>query len=321
MAGGGSVTRLGAPDRMARLRAVVAHLAIHGATPLSELARRFEYPEHQLRADLGTLNDWCGVPPYSPGDYIEVDFVGDAVTVRVPEVFKRPPALDRLEALAVIAAGRALLAVAEGAAAGAGDAPDAHPLRTALDKLLGAVGPVDVDLGSPPFVAELEEAIADRRTVEIDHYSLHRDRRDLRRVDPGRISSQDGEWYLVARDHRSGELRVFRMDRIAAVSLTGDRFDPIDPAELDAVPIGPPDDADRVRLRLPPHARWVVEAHPVTEVTEEPDGSVTVSLQVGSLTWLERLVVRAGPGTAVLDPPELVDLPARAAGRILDRYR
>src|SRR5262245_66659951 len=74
-----------------------------------------------------------GVPPYSPGDYLDVDEDPDGgVTIRLAEHFTRPLRLTAAEGLALLAAGRALLAVPGSDASG--------PLATALDKLEAALG-------------------------------------------------------------------------------------------------------------------------------------------------------------------------------------
>ena len=45
-----------------------------------------------------------------------------------------------------------------------------------------------------------------------------------------------------------------------------------------------------------------------------------VVLDVSGMAWFERLLLQLGPETQVLSPPELVDLSARAARKVLARY-
>jgi len=52
-----------------------------------------------------------GLPPYGPGDLIDVDFQGDRVTVTMADYFGRPLRLSRSEALALYLRGTALLAM------------------------------------------------------------------------------------------------------------------------------------------------------------------------------------------------------------------
>ncbi len=91
------------------------------------IARRFGISVSQLDDDLALVL-MIGVPPYSPGDYLEVEEDDEGgVTIRLADYFRRPLQLTPAEGLALLAAGRALLAVPGSDPLG--------PLATALDKL------------------------------------------------------------------------------------------------------------------------------------------------------------------------------------------
>ena len=49
-------------------------------------------------------------------------------------------------------------------------------------------------------------------------------------------------------------------------------------------------------------------------------GRLEVDLVVGGDAWLERVLLRLGPGGRVVDPPGDATLAAEAATRILKRY-
>jgi predicted DNA-binding transcriptional regulator YafY len=52
------------------------------------------------------------------------------------------------------------------------------------------------------------------------------------------------------------------------------------------------------------------------------DGSVTdVILDVAGMAWFERLLLQLGPDATVVRPPDLTDLAARAAEKVLKLYR
>ena len=72
-------------------------------------------------------------------------------------------------------------------------------------------------------------------------------------------------------------------------------------------------------LDLPASARWVAEAYPV-DSEEQEDGRLRVTATVVGTAWLERLLLRVGPEAVVVEPAELVDLPAEAAQRLLAPY-
>ena len=46
-----------------------------------------------------------------------------------------------------------------------------------------------------------------------------------------------------------------------------------------------------------------------------------VVLDVAGMAWFERLLLQLGPGASVVRPPELSDLAAGAARRVLHLYR
>ena len=77
----------------------------------------------------------------------------------------------------------------------------------------------------------------------------------------------------------------------------------------------------RVTVRLGQVARWVVEEYPVDSVTELDDGRLEARFAVVSERWLERLLLRAGAAAEVVEPATWRDLGARAAERLLQRYR
>ena len=106
-----------------------------------------------------------GVPPYSPGDYLDVEEDDDQrVTIRLAEHFRRPLRLTAAEGLALLAAGRALLAVPGSDPLG--------PLATALDKLEQALDLPDlvVDVGEPEFLAAVR---ADRAQAAQRYFESH----------------------------------------------------------------------------------------------------------------------------------------------------
>ncbi len=306
--------RQGAEDELTRVLALVPWIIAHPGSTKPEIATRFGVTVEQLERDLWLLM-MVGVPPYSPGDYIEVDPEAETVEIRLADYFTRPLRLSPPEGLALLAAGRALLAVP-------GSDPTG-PLATAIDRLADALEGVDlvVDIGEPTFLAEVRAAALAGESIEIDYWSAGRDDVSTRVIDPGPPFFAVGQWYTDAYCHRAGDNRMFRLDRIRTVRATDETFTPVlDDAE------GPPaiftagDDDTRVTVVLPPGADWVAESTPVESVVELDDGGQRVVLVVGATAWLERLLLQVGPGARITDPPELHDLPARAAQRILARY-
>jgi proteasome accessory factor C len=306
----------GAERDVPRILALVPWLDAHPGEKRTEVAARFGITVEQLDDDL-SLVLMIGVPPYTPAEYIDVDVdEDDRIWLRIGDFFRRPLKLSASEGLAVLAAGRALLAVP-------GSDPTG-PLATALDKLAGALESPDlqIDVGEPEHLAEVRAAADAGAQLEIDYWSAGRDARAVRVVDPRRVFFAVGQWYLDAYCHRAHDQRMFRVDRIRAVHATGQQVDTLDP---DALPIrevfNPGPDDVRVTLVVPGESAWIGEKYPAESVEEVPDGRSRIVLAVSEPSWLERLLLRLGPDVEIESPADWIDRRTAAASRVLARYR
>jgi proteasome accessory factor C len=302
--------------RLRRVLALVPWLADHPGVALAELAARFDVSERELEHDLELL-PLCGLPPYTPDRMIEVELVDGHVWIRFAEYFARPLRLTAEEGLALLAGGRALLAVPGSDADGT--------LATALEKLAGTLGTGDglaVEVGEPTHLDELRRAAANGARVEVDYYSFGRDALTTRKIDPYAVFHAYGQWYADAWCHLVDADRLFRVDRIRAVRATGETFEPRREGDGVAEAVYHPSPEDpRVTLELTADAGWVVESYPCEEVEERPDGTWRAVLAISERAWLERLLLRLGRAVRVVDPPELRSVAAEAAARLLGRYR
>jgi proteasome accessory factor C len=202
------------------------------------------------------------------------------------------------------------------------------PLARALVKLesvLGADGMV-LDLDPPPATADLAAAIERNERVDITYWSASSDEVSERTIVPRIVFSDRGRWYVEADDDRSGEVRRFRIDRIRAWTLTGERGD----ADRTDRRSEEPPTGDRwfldapelptVTLRLAPDGRWVAERFPVRAQHEDGDDLV-VEMVVASERWLRQVLLQLGPNVVVVEPQRWTGLAARAARELLDaRY-
>jgi proteasome accessory factor C len=308
--------KLSADERLQRLLALIPWVASRDGPRLEDVCARFGCTQAELVDDLELLF-LCGLHPYTPDVLIEVDIVDGRVWIRYADYFSRPLRLTPAEGLALLAAGRTVLAASGG--------DDGGPLARGLNKLAAALGvdaggTVEIELGpvAEELLQTLRTAASESRQVEIDYYSFGRDERARRVVDPYAVFSAGGQWYVTAYCHRVDDERLFRVDRIAAAALLDSSFDR--PAKAPELAAYHPDPADpRVTLDLDPSARWVVEQYPVEKVEEVEGGRLRVTLVASQPAWLERLLLRLGPHGRVVDGDG--DVAAGAARRLLARYR
>ena len=295
-----------------RILAIVPWIVANPGASKEEIAIRFGMTLEQLDEDL-LLVLMIGVPPYSPGDYLDVDDDGEFVTIRLADQFSRPLRLTPAEGLSLLAAGRTLLAVP-------GSDPDG-PLATALTKLERALDlpNVIVQVGEPVYLEAVRDAVARGERVEIDYWSAGRDDLTTRRIDPALAFFAMGEWYVSAYCHRANAERMFRVDRIRALRATGEQFEVGANDEIADV-FTPAADDPRVTLELEPSSAWVSDAYPAESTTTRADGTLEVELAVSEPAWLERLLVRLGPEARVIRPQSARRAGAVAARRVLARY-
>lgn len=300
-------------ERLALVLAVVPWLAEQGGATVDEIGARFSIDADEVMAVLSAAQ-CCEVPPYGGATIGIAVFEDGTVQVDPIVAFDRPLRFTADEAFGLVAAGRTALAVDRGEEGA--DGALARGLAKLEDQLGGGVV---VDLDAPPLLDELRAALDDRAQLRIDYYSASRDEASTRVVDPWALRSEDGHWYLVGHCHRAGDRRVFRLDRIDHAERTGERVPDhsVDPRPDE--PIAPGAEAPQARIRVPAERRWLLDTVVVGELTEHGD-HVEVELPVSGPTFLGQLVMRSGPGTEVLEPPELVDVGRAAARRILEQY-
>jgi len=306
-------TRPVAESEVQRILALIPWILAHPGTPKSEIADRFGITHDQLESDL-RLVLMVGIPPYSPGEYIDVDDFDGTVTLRLADYFRRPLRLSAPEGLTLLAAGRALLAVP--------GSENTGPLAMALEKLAIALDAPDlsVEVNAPEYLEDVRTATERREKLQIEYWSAGRGKQTARTIEPWVTFFAVGAWYVHAWCHKADAERSFRVDRIRHVSFTGEQFEDPFPSTPTAEVYQPDPHTPRVTLLLSPEAFWVLEELPIEEVGVEEDGRRRVVLAVSEPAFLERLLVRLGSGSEVVAPDEFRALSARTAERILDRY-
>lgn len=311
-----------ATDRLPRLLALVPYLLAHPGARLPEVAAIFGVTERQLRGDLDLL--WvCGLPGQGPGDLIDVELVGDTVTLSNADTIARPLRLTRDEALALLVALRTLADLPGLTERAALDGALAKIERAAGDSARGS-GRVAVAVEAPPDVlATLQEARTAQRRVHLRYYVPGRDETTERDVDPMRLLMADGRWYLEGWCRSVEDVRLFRLDRIEQLAVLAEPAEPppaAEPRDLRAGLYAPAPGDLAVEIELDPAARWVADYYPCESAEEAPEGRLRVRLRTPDTRWLRRLALRLGGSARVLAPAELAGEVRREAAAALAAY-
>jgi proteasome accessory factor C len=303
---------------------IVPYVVQHQGVELDTVAELFDISPAQLRRDLDLLF-MSGLPPYGPGDLIDVDVDEDGqVWITMADHFSRPLRLTRQEALALYVRGTELLATP--------GLPEAPALASALEKLRASLGPEVLGGeegvialsggGDPPANLELlRQAASAHERVEIEYFAASTRRWSSRAIEPEEVFSSMGNWYVAAWDLDADEERLFRVDRIRTASRIGISFQPRG-LEGAGRPLYTPSATDvKVRLLLRPSARWIAEYYATEDQIERDDGCLEVTLPAGDLGLVVRLLLRVGSDATALEPPGLGAMVNDLAAEALSNYR
>jgi proteasome accessory factor C len=315
-------------QKLRRLLFIVPYVAKHpDGVPVEQLAKMLGADREEVLADLDLLTQ-VGPPDGDPGEYLLVSVEDGRVFVDLAHRLTRPLRLTPAEGCSLLFGIRALRE--------SGIAPFDTAMQSAEKKLLAALGRDAGEaqsLATGTVVAEPDRKVADHlralvtsarhsRTVEIEYVTASRHQTHWRKVDPYGIVHHAGEWYVVGHCHLRGDVRTFRIDRIADLQETKQTFAPPDDFDLEAYRrerlYVPSADAVTVRVHLEPLAVTRVGASwPVGEVTMHDDGSAELIMDCDGFEWVTGWVLEQGRHAWIVGPDE-----ARAAMRErLERMR
>ncbi len=325
-------TRITAADRVQRIVSIVPWIAARPSVPIDEVCTQFGISRADLLNDLDVVF-MVGVPPYTPDELIDVLIEDDQVSVRVGRYFERPLRLKTTEALALLAAASALLGVP--------GADPQGPLARGMAKLRAGLGVEDSELSVNLGVTELtvlemlRDASMRHERIRIDYYTAGRNSTGTRIIEPHTLTRETNKWYVTAWCDTAQEIRLFRVDRITAASLTGQQFEhPEDGAEVDEVNVIDNSFRQQETLRT---VILEVEEHMVSHLRQIPqlrtkaasNGTQLVSFPVGGASWLARLLLKLGPQATVIEDPadsraytraEVAELVGLAGRGVLSRH-
>lgn len=171
-------------------------------------------------------------------------------------------------------------------------------LRSRYRSLAAAIdtgpGPTEDRFSDAQVLLALADAVTARRQVAFVH-EKDDGRRAVRTVQPHRLATLSGRWYLVGFDCDRDDWRSFRVNRIASVTVGHHRFEPTD---IDAVDFLRRSFAAAryrygVAITFGISAEELLERHygPIYgQVIDRPDGGCEVSMSADSLDLVSQMI-------------------------------
>jgi proteasome accessory factor C len=327
----GSKSRAGAPprvapasDRLQRLLALVPYVVSRKVVGLAETAAAFGISERELVDDLNML--WC-VELRSPDPYCPIDlsYEGGEIVVSEAESFDRPLRLGVDEASALLVALRMLAELP-----GLGDRSALSRTIAKLEAAAGAAAAVSAqvavqldDRGTATAAAQVRDAIDRGRRLHLSYYVPGRDEATERDVDPMRLLVVEGWTYLEGWCLRAEAVRLFRLDRVLALTVLDEPASvpaQAQPRDVDQGLFRPSADDVEVELELSAAGRWVAEYYPCERVTELDDGRLRVGIRTPDTRVFRRLALRLGEDGRVISPASLAAEIREDAAAALAQY-
>ena len=279
--------------RARRMLALLPYLKRGETVALSDLADAVGSSITEVAADLTTLS-FCGVPPFTPDEMIDLEI--DGGTVRI---FGAPPALDRPVRLSPREA-RALVTALDAAGHGADDPLVVRLLEAASAdfdpaELATTVRAGGKDAPVAVIYTTLAEAIDHSEKVRIEYFTASSGTQSVRVIQPRSLLNERGAWYVSGFCENALEVRTFRLDRIRVAEPTGEHFEAPPVSAASMVPTG--DNLPIAVLRIAPRARHSEERDwPGATFNQRDNGAVFAEVPYSSAMWVARRVV-AGLGS------------------------
>ena len=300
-----------AQDRLRRLLHLLPRIADGQDHLVDEVAKQLGVTRALLLADLQLLSQRFN----DPGGFIEsVSFAfDDKYITATTQAFRRPMRLTVAE-LCALELGLAVLRVER--PENERDAIDRARVR--LRKVIAKMPREQIpdglrhavlgDIGKPAHLAAVRRALREKQKLKIVYHGGSSAKRTARTICPYSLAAANGMMYVVAYCEESAAMRIFRLDRMEEVKLSGASFQVPGDYSLSKVM----QDGKLFVTEKPPAAmtvkysariaRWIAERE---EKTVAPDGTLTMVHPLADRAWAVRHVLQYGADAEVLEPVEV----------------
>lgn len=198
------------------------------------------------------------------------------------------------------------------------------PLNIELENIGAFQRACSFDLGfvrkvDPEVFEFLIKAITEKKQIEIYYYTIYKNERKWRIVDPYHLKNYRGEWYLAAYCNSSSGMRSFSPIRIEEYKFTGKTFsvkDNFSPDDYWANTFGiykvKEGESSEVSVWIDQvQSRWTNEIiydgdEKVKDIKRHEDGSMTVTFR-GAQEEIKRWIMQYSHRMIVIEPKSLRD--------------
>ncbi len=179
-----------------------------------------------------------------------------------------------------------------------------------LDSIISfQIGPVrNMD---EKIMDKITEALQENKRIRITYVTGYSGVQSEREIDIYHLKNHHGDWYIIGLCRKSGQVKVFAVSRIKAITLTNAFYDiphdfSISEYFKDSFGIYESKEVHDVKLKIiNDSVRYVREKqwHKSQKITELEDGSIFLEFRVNNLTEILMWVLSLGRDCEVIKPP------------------
>lgn len=309
-----------AADQLIRLLYLLP-AAAEGPLSVAEAAERLGVSEETVLEDVALVIARQYYHPAGSAEDVRVEIEADRIHVRSHGKFRRPLRLSPREALAAHLALRRHAAGLDG--------PDRERVLDVAARIGAGLSTAPPDEFVERFAVEdsgepagmrigLCRAAEDRRRCRMVYLRSGDEGLSERTLDPYAVVASHGTWFVIGYCGLREDVRVFRLDRIVDLEVSGETFEVPDDFDIgDYVEEGRVFRADTTE---PVVVRYIglaaARAREMGPTEQGPDGAVTVTYEVADPGWVVRHVLEQGGEATVVEPEHVRRQVARVAARL-----
>ncbi len=189
----------------------------------------------------------------------------------------------------------------------------ADRLQGQRQNLLIAIDPVNNFEEIEKQYQIISRAMDENQKLEITYHGMKSQKETKRQVAPYGLFYSNGIWYMVGHCYKEKDIRIFALDRINDIKLTGKNYCMPDDFNIESylqkgwriINYGRP---VNVKLKFSKEvARWVKRKkwHPTQKIEEQADGSLILRVTLRGPEEIKRWSYNWAPHCEILSPPEL----------------
>lgn len=271
---------------------LLPYLSAHGGISVDEVAQEFGVTARKVLQVLKLL-PYTGRGQFG-GELVDINVTDDgAIYVHDAQSLDAPVRLNGKQAFAILAGLTYLQNIPAFS--------DRDEVSALIEKISNAI---DVEVPAIAVAADarqiksieiLKRAIRERESVQIDYSSASSQNSPSRVIDPMSLFVAEDRTYINAWCHEVESIRSFRVDRIAHLELTGDKFEPHDVVQDNIT-------GTSAKLLVAPDALSEFDALDINSSQQQPDGRFLIELTVANVEWLIRMTLAQGGDVEIVEP-------------------